>query len=382
MSFVDYNDPLIRKGWLQQGLIQAKSKSFWAPYKAIQTAGQQVNAVVGVVMDDTATKEGHTVIFDYDGNLTNAPVRGKDTAYGKGEKKRKFRSAIAVQRYRYVVYNGDKFDAVEIDALDLTMHEDSRSKLMDVWVRSSDQMINDAVQSLQADAPSHLIDLGSTITYDKLVEIETIVKTGVGATGGNRRPLTPYRLMDGRGVWLFMVDAYTAAMIRKDSDFKTILTNADVRGADNMLIKGVIAKLGALMIVEQETFFGSTAGIANDAEGGFRIEGSAVEMSGFRRRDANDLWTGQDGYLYTGEQTSRNVVLGNNAVQMAFGKQPDYKYQESSDFAIDSESCMEVWVACQKTIIQSTLHGDYETAKVADMDHGIITVELITQPAA
>lgn len=379
MSIVDYNDPLVRKGWLKQGMLQAKSKSFWAPYKAVQGSGQEVNAVVGVAFDDTATKEGHTVIFDYDGNLVNAPIRGKDTAYGKGEKKKKFRSAIKVERYRYVVYNGDKFDAVEIDSLDLTEHEDSRSKLMDLWTRSSDQMINDAVQSLQADAPSHVINTDTTISYDDLVDIETVVKTGTGFTsGGNRRPLTPYRLENGDGVWLFMIDTYTANKMRKDADFKSILSNADVRGADNMLIKGVIARIGALIIVEQSMFFGSTAGVANDAEGGFRIEGSAVEISGFRRRDAAGLWTGQDGYVYTGAQVSRNVVLGNNAVQQAFGKQPDYKYQESSDFGIDSESAMEVWVACQKTIIEATLTGDYDQATVANMDHGIITVETIT----
>ena len=73
------------------------------------------------------------------------------------------------------------------------------------------------------------------------------------------------------------------------------------------------------------------------------------------------------------------VALG--AGMIKFGKMPDYKFQESQDFAITSESCLETWLECQKTILNEELHGDYEQAKVANIDYGIVNVDVITQAA-
>jgi hypothetical protein len=71
-------------------------------------------------------------------------------------------------------------------------------------------------------------------------------------------------------------------------------------------------------------------------------------------------------------------LLGQNAVQLAFGKMPDYKFQASTDFAIKSESALETWMECQKTILVPETAGDYAAAKVANMDWGVIAVDVQT----
>jgi hypothetical protein len=47
-------------------------------------------------------------------------------------------------------------------------------------------------------------------------------------------------------------------------------------------------------------------------------------------------------------------------MQQAFGRMPDYKYQESEDFGIKSESLLEVW--CNTRTTSLTVENlDYDT---------------------
>ena len=57
------------------------------------------------------------------------------------------------------------------------------------------------------------------------------------------------------------------------------------------------------------------------------------------------------------------------------GKMPDYKFQESQDFGIKSESALEVWMETRKTKLKAE-NKDYKQAKVADIDHGVVTVDV------
>ncbi len=123
MAYIAITSDLKRKKWMREGLVQAKSKSFWAPY-----TGMSADSVV-VQANNTNAGEGHTVVFDYDGNLAGKAVKGKDTAFGKGEQKKKFSNKITVDRYRLVADNGDAFDAVDVGDLSLSQHSDSRDKL-------------------------------------------------------------------------------------------------------------------------------------------------------------------------------------------------------------------------------------------------------------
>ena len=370
MAYIDAGSDLQRKKWMREGLVQAKAKSFWAPY-----TGMTADSCVVQVNNQNAA-DGHTVVFDYDGNLSGKAIKGKETAYGKGEKKKKFSDKITVERYRIPVDNGDAFDAVDVGDLSISQHSDSRAKLADLFIRFKDQILFDAAQGVNGQSPSHIIDLGTTFDSDSLLDIEQIVKTASGFdTGGARSPLYPYMLQDGKPVWIFVVDSFMATMLKKSTKYQSLVYNADVRGADNRAIKGVIGKLGSLIIVEADVFFGYT-----DTDGAIGIQNNEVEIAGLRRYDESGIWTGQISYDSTEDQHSRGFIMGKNALQIGFGKMPDYKWQLSTDFGITSESALEVWLNTQKTILTAEM-DDYKAAKLAGFDFGIVAVDVQTYTA-
>lgn len=374
-AVVSLSSDLKRKKWMREGLVQAASKSFWSPM-----TGSSKDAVVYQVNNSNAA-EGHTVVFDYSGNTTGKAIKGKDTAYGKGQTKRKFSDKITVDRYRLVVDNGDEFDGVDIGDLSITQHSDSRSKLGDQFVRFKDQALFDAAQGNLGQAPSHVIDLGTTFTFSDLLDIEKTIKTSNGfSTGSVRRPPDPYMTKDGEPVWIMVIDAAMANLLRADtSGYQTIVRSGDVRGNGNRNIKGVIGKLGALMIVEADQFFGDTAGSAT----GWGLNSSEIEIAGLRQYAGADPtsapWTGQTGFDYASSSLhSRGMIMGAGALQMAFGKMPDYKYQESTDFGITSESACEFWMNAQKCNLTAE-NSDYKQAKIASIDYGVIAVDVEVQ---
>jgi len=389
---VDASSDLVRKKWLREGLVQAASKSFFQPY-----TGSSSNAIIYQVNNEGAG-DGHTVVFDYSGKISGKAIKGQDTAYGNGEIKRKFSDKITVERYRIPVANGDKFDGVNIGDLSINEHGDSRSKLSDLFVRWKDQMIFDVLQGsvgTVADVkPSHVYNLTNTFTMNQLVLIEQALKTGQGfvtasATGATatgaaarRAPLDPFRLDSGEPVWLFLIDSYMAGKLRTDSTFQSILQSADVRGNNNRLISGVIGKMGQLLIVEAPDFFGYTEGAGN-----FGMEDSEIEISGLRKfshggtigaSTALVAWEGQTDFVYTtaANISSRGLILGQGACQSAFGKMPDYKFQESTDFGITSESAVEFWTEAKKTKLTLDGGGVYKQAKISGLDFGVIAVDL------
>lgn len=391
-AVVSASSDLVRKKWLREGLVQAASKSFWAPY-----TGNSSNSIIYQVNNSNAG-DGHTVVFDYSGKISGKAIKGKDTAYGKGEIKRKFSDKITVERYRIPVDNGDKFDGVNIGDLSINEHADSRDKLSDLFIRWKDQMIFDALQGSAgtvADVkPSHVYNLGTTFTYDDLLDLEQALKTGNGfkttsATGActttaatRRGPVEPFRLEGGEPVWLFAVDSYMANQLKKSSDYQTILTGADVRGNNNRLVKGVIGKIGRLLIVEASDFFGFTEGTGN-----FGLDDSEVEIAGLRKYMHDGTidsttplvaWEGQAAYddSTAANISSRGLILGQGACQTAFGKMPDYKFQESTDFGITSESAVEFWTEAKKTNLTLDGGGVYKQAKISGLDFGVVAVDL------
>ncbi|MDX1810303.1 MAG: DUF4043 family protein [Gammaproteobacteria bacterium] len=374
-AVVSITSDLKRKKWMREGLIQAASTSFWNPLTG--------NSKASVVYQENniSASAGHTVVFDFTGNLNGKAVKGKDTAFGKGEQKRKFSDKITVERYRLVVDNGDEFDGVDIGDLSITQHSDSRSKLADLFVRFKDQAIFDAAQGNLGQAPSHTIDLGTTFTFAQLLTIEKILKTSNGyTTGGVRRPLEPFTTADGKKVWLFVIDSAMANLLRADtSGFQTIMASSDVRGNNNRNISGVIGKLGSLIIIEADQFFGTTTGTGP----GWGLNDSTIEIAGLRQYAGADPttapWTGQSTFDYAHANLhSRGLILGAGAIQTAFGKMPDYKYQESTDFGIKSESAVEFWMESQKTNMTAE-NTDYDSAKVAGLDWGCIAVDVEVQ---
>ncbi len=389
-AIVPIGSDLERQKWLREGLVQAASKSFWQPY-----TGSSSNSIIYQVNNESAG-DGHTVVFDYSGKISGRAIKGKDTAYGKGEVKRKFSDKITVDRYRIPIDNGDKFDGTNIGDLTINEHSDSRSKLADLFIRWKDQMITDALQGGTDTAPSHIFNLGTTFTYNNLLDIETALKTGKGfktasATGavttnvaGKRAPLEPFRLDSGESIWLFVVDSYMAAQLKGSSEYQTIVINADVRGNNNRTLSGVIGKIGRLVIVEASDFFGYT-----DGAGAFGMADSEIEIAGLRKYttdgtvDATTPLTAWDGQATfetdsktVGNIMSRGLILGQGAVQMAFGKMPDYKFQESTDFGITSESAVEFWTEAKKTNLKLEGGSVYKAAKISGLDFGVIAVDI------
>ena len=366
MSTISLTSDLRRKKWIREGLLQAASKSFWSPF-----TGLSKDYIIYQTNNENAA-DGHTVVFDFDGNLSQKPVKGKETAFGKGEQKKKFSDKLTVSRYRLVVDNGDKFDGKDIGDLSINEHADSRRKLGDLFVRFKDQAIFDTLSGITDNAATHVISL-STFTYGDLLDIEKTLKTGRGFdTGGVRRPIEPFMLDDGRPVWLFVVDSAMAAKLKQDPGYQTLVINADVRGNNNRAIQGVIGKLGNLLIVEAPMFFGKTYTSTTP----FDIGDSDIDIAGLRQYDVtNKAWTGQEGFDYGSTLKSRGLLLGQAAGLLGMGKMPDYRFQESTDFGIKSESALEVWMATKKTRLLDE-NGDYAEAKVTGIDWGVVAVDV------
>lgn len=371
---VDIGSVLTRNKWVREGLIQKASKSFWTPL----TGGTDESVVYQ--RKDRSADDGHTVVFDFAGNISGRAVKGSNTAFGTGEVKKKFSSKITVERWRHVVDNGDKFKGIEAGDLTITQHSDSRSKLGDKYVRFKDQGIFDAAQGLLDQVPTHTIDLNSTFNLNSLTDIETALKTSTYTTGSIRRPLQAYQHDNEDPVWLFVVDGTMMAELRKDSGYQTIMSEADTRGDSNRVIRGRVGKIGQLLLVEAAFFFGDTDG----TESGWDLDSSDIEISGLRQykgdNPATAIWSGQDGFNTSGDKLhSRGLLLGAGAIQLAMGMEPDYALQHSSDFAIKSESALEVWLSIQKTRMKAET-SDYKSAKVAGIDWGVITVDLEIEP--
>lgn len=375
---VSLTSDLKRKRWMREGLVQAASTSFWNTY-----AGNTKDSIV-FQANNPNSKEGHTVVFDFDGNISGKAIKGKDTAYGKGEQKRKFSDKLTVERYRLVVDNGDKFDGVDIGDLSINEHSDSRNKLGDLFIRFKDQSLFDAAQGNLGQAPTHTIDLGTTFTYTDLLDITKILKTSNGfTTGGVRRPLDRFKGDSNKPKWLFIIDAAMKNILMQDATavvgFADIMKDGDLRGNNNRMIEGVIGRIGNLVIVEADQFFGTTTAEVTN----WGLDASEIEIAGLRQYGGADPttapWTGQSTFDYAHANLhSRGIIMGAGALQCGFGKQPDYKYQPSQDFGIKSESAVEFWMDSRKTKLTAE-NTDYSAAKIAAIDYGVIAVDLEVQ---
>lgn len=376
---VDINSDLVRQKWMREGLIQNASKSFWSAYQ-----GNSANSII-YQENNISAADGHTVVFDFDGNLVGSAVKGKETAFGTGEQKKKFSDKVTVERYRFVVNNGDKFDGVNIGDLSINEHSDSRSKLADLWVRVKDQAVTDVLQQ----SATHRITSG-TFTFDDFLDIENTIKTGNGykimtanTAAPKRLPLKPFTLQDGRPVWLMVIDSAMKNKLMKSTGAQQLFREADVRGNDNRLIKGVIGKVGNFLIVEGETFFGETAsssvGDFIDANGYAQLNKTKIQMSGLRQYTDADggyvpkSWSG-DGLTAGAKTFSRGLILGAGAMQIAMGKSPDYKFQPSMDFGITSESALEVWTGFKAT--KYTAENDDYSINIGGISNGIVALDI------
>jgi len=395
---LDIKSKLTRNAWIKEGIVQKQSKSFWSPFK-----GKTLDAVIVQQQTSTASA-GHTLVMDYDGNFAGAARTGKEKAYGYGGVKLKFSDSMTAKRLRYPINNGDKFDGVAIGDLSINEHSDSRSKLSDNWVRQEDQFFFDLGTGYAPGANlTHGFQIGGKtdpfeltaadkMSYQELIKISTAVKTGKGFTiGGNRRPISAWQGDANNGqnpepVYPFVLSAFQMAELKLDTDFQRVMMTADIRGRGNMAINGAVGKLQSLFTIEAPTYYGYEDEVGNNALGK-----SVVEMSGLRRcaitaKGAKVVYEGTEAYdkaiVKSGTVLfDRAIIVGKGAFSEGIGMDPDYKFQSSEDFGIDSESMLEWWGNAQTTVLKPETE-DYEKAKIGDMAFGCIFVDSFVSKVA
>jgi len=377
---------LVRNTWVKKGLVQKQSLSFWSPLK-----GTTLDACI-VQSQTSSADDGHTIVMDYTGNYAGAARKGKEKAYGYGGVKLQFSDKITSERLRYPINNGDAFSGKEVGNLAITEHANSISLLSDNFVRQNDQFFFDCGQGyLRGEKPTHAFlpggktaskDLvsGDVMGYDEFLALETAEKTGKGWTiGGNRRPMKPYQGgTENNGanpapVYLHILTALQAANLKQDTVFKSIVSQGDVRGRDNMLLSGSIGRVGNSVYMEAPSYHGEEDEVGNNGLGK-----SVVEMSGLRRikvkADGTELFEGTEAYdaeVTAGTKViDRGLIIGAGAFSEGIGMDPDYKYKSSEDFDIDSESVLEWWGNVQATILKPE-NGDYKSAKIGNMTFGL-----------
>ena len=376
-NVVPLNSELRRKGWLLEGLLQAKAVSLFSGLR-----GTSSDAVI-FVKTDLSKSAGHEVVFQFDGKVTGAAKRGKERLRGNEEQKKLFSDKIRVERLRHGLDNGDDFDAIEVNNLATAQHGNSRSLLANWYIEQRDQAVIDAGQGfLNNEALTHwirpnnratsgAITSADVITYDFILDTEQAIKDGMGFTADSksqtRSPLEPVALANGQKQFIWFIDSMQAKQLRQDTDLKSILTGGDVRGADNALIKGVLGSIGIFTFVELPTYMGSVVDRG--------MYGTEVEMVGMRRYNAaTSKYSGEEGSTDAGIVTMRSFIAGKKAFQEAFGKMPDYKFKSSEDYDIDTGSAIELWAKTQKCILAAE-NGDYNEAIVAGYNFGIVGVE-------
>ncbi len=370
---INIGSTLERKKWMLEGLLQKASTSAWDGLK-----GSSRDSVV-FTTSDISKKDGHEVEFQWDANASGKGKMDKERLRGNEEQKKQFSDKIRVRRVRHGLDNGDKFDAVNIGNLAIAEHTHSRSLLADWNIRKRDQWLFDAAQgTLNSEVNTHIIrpndrqsiaDLVNTDTmdYDFFLDTEDIIKSGRGYTvGGNRAPLEPITLADGRRMWLWLIDSRVARDLRKSQKFIDINSQGDIRGSNNRLIKGVIGTFGSFIVAERANFFGATDNRT--------LTGSSVEISGLRNVHESGVVTGETGFDAAGVVASRSLILGAGALQVADGMSPDYLFEESDDYGITSGSGIEMWTNTQATVLYADTN-DYEDAKRAGYHYGIVAVD-------
>ncbi len=371
---VTYGSVLQRRKWMLEGLVQKASTSWWAGLK-----GGSKDAIV-FVTTDASKGAGHEVVFQFGGNASGAGKVDKERLRGNEEQKKQFSDKIRVRRIRHGLDNGDEFDAINIGNQPLSTHENSRNLLADWYVRQSDQWIFDTVQGrMNNETLTHIVRPNSKATisdlvvddkfgYEFLVKLERIIQSSKNyTTGGMRRRLYTFTFGGGMRKYLLLIDAQQAEDMALDTRLQEVLQTGDVRGNDNRLIRGSMGTFRSFVIVQADDFQGASPSRT--------IAKSEVEVSGLRQVTEDGIFSGETGFDTAGKiVASRAVVLGAGAVQVAFGRQPDYKFEASDDYGITSGSAIELWTNVQATVLKAE-NGEYAQAKVSGFQYGIVAVD-------
>ena len=385
------NSASVRRKWIKDGIVnESLYSSFWTMF-----TGKSFQNPVYMVQD-TKQDDGHTVIFNFRGTSDGPATKGDDRLYGNEEDKRMFSDQVTVNRYRFGLNNGTKYDAVTAGDLSLALHSDARKYLADQFIRWKDQACFDTLQGVAGSAPTHRVSFGTNaFDYNALLDLEAAIKTGdfsegtantaVASQWAARAPIQPIKMKGTRPMYLLVGDSKALNALKRNAAFQRIAYTGDYRGQDkNMLLTGVIGTIGNFMLMEAPSFYGFNK--ANIGTGTHDYNNTGTTHCGLRRFKASSTadntlpapasWLGDSDFSTAGnEEWTRCLIVGNGALQVAVGMEPEYYWQPSEDYGITSSSALATWMGFRKTQMKVELGDDYAQG-VAGIDYGMAAVDI------
>ena len=392
MAPINKNSVLVREQWAAEVMRLANEKSYFSPFT--RTGGGEAMIYRAGELN---TGSGHVINFPAIGGLTDPVIVGDATGRGKGEKIRTFSTTLTAQRIRKVAQTDTGYDRHEAGLENELNWAGINSKLMPYFRNWYDQYVFDALQGTAARTVSSANEGRSThgkqyafsgtspkFGWTELLDIERIAATGDGfGWGGSRGPLPAMSMEGAERMWMLFIDPDVYAILKDDTKFTNIAKDADVRGMANKLLAPVIGTVGQLMIVKAPRFHGTVHGnndkinyqVADSDKNALARDAVGIDICGLRQYDDNNYWTGQESFDSTGELWSRCVLVGMHAIQSGFSGMPRYKTDDNN---IDdlSDVALETWMGVQKTKWDPESRGDYDDAKVTNLDYAVAAVDV------
>lgn len=387
-----------RQSWILEGLQAAARMSRLDPF-----IGTDGNSAI-VRMDQMSVSAGNQINFTGIGSITGRMAKGDEVIQGKGEEQRLFSTSLVLQQWRKAISANGIYAAREIGTMRLNDFAQMRDQLANYHIRNRDQGILDCLQGNMkryatsangtgnGSAATNGATRGKRFTafdLDQLADIHNlgVEPQGLDWGGDNSKPLMPIQMRNGpdgamQEVFVLLVTSNVATMLRKGTDFKRVISQADTRGMRNQTISGMIGNHQGLLIVEVPTAYSAVTvddqGDTTTYNTAWGRENYGIERAGLRRYDANRRWSGQPSFDNSGEIYDRCILMGGMAVQMGSGLNPKFT-TVLGDHENQKEAAITVISNCQKVKLSAETAGDYDEGNVNNIDYGCIAIDVRTK---
>lgn len=396
---------LIRQDWTDAVIVDSEKESYFGPYlKGTSKQSKMNSAPIVLQAKEKKPNDGHITNFEGVGSLTDSTLNADATAAGKGEKRRAFSSRLIAGWHRKVTQTDTKYARRNIGLENYLDEKGLKTELTDFYARWYDQYIFDCLQGVAARTTSPTAESRAThvlrypyessspkFGYDEFQMVQRAISEGTGfefAPKDRRNPLPKAKMVNGNKMWFLLIDPAIRDIINRDSTWREVLRQADVRGTENQLIAPVFTAMNSIAIVEMPRYFGSTSnntpiapnaftkqGAANGTSNGLQRHEVGVHNCGMRQYDNNNRWTGQSGFDSTGELWSRAVLVGMHAVQVGYSMRPNITVDMNRGDDT-TNLVLHTFVGAQKTKWSPEARGDYDDGAVTNIDYSAIAVDI------